>query len=155
VADQESLANPPGSSEDVHGRLGAAGRLVQAVDDALTAAGLPIRELTVAAAADGVVSLFGVTESEPAKRRAWVFAVLYSVTGLNDPRHDNGLLAGYESRDGTWAVSGGRGGADRSMGFGLGGRSSSSGGTFDPAAQRAFAKHWSAVRECVVVRERP
>jgi hypothetical protein len=55
---------------DVLRRLEEAGRLTQAVDGALAAARLPIRELTVAAAADGVVSLFGVTESEPAKRRA-------------------------------------------------------------------------------------
>jgi osmotically-inducible protein OsmY len=43
---------------------------MQAVENALAAAELPIRELTVAAGAEGVVSVFGVTESGPAKRRA-------------------------------------------------------------------------------------
>ena len=38
---------------------------MQAVDDALAAAELPIRELTVAAGAEGVVSVFGVTEADP------------------------------------------------------------------------------------------
>jgi BON domain-containing protein len=70
MAEEESPADPLALGEDVLRQLGAAERLMRAVDDALAAAGLPIRELTVAAAADGVVSLFGVTESEPARRRA-------------------------------------------------------------------------------------
>jgi hypothetical protein len=89
------------------------------------------------------------------QRQAWVFAILYSITGWNDPRHDRGVLAGYESRGGVWSVSGGMNGKAHVMGLGLGGRTSVSGGKFDGAAQKAFAKEWKAVREYLVVREKP
>jgi hypothetical protein len=89
------------------------------------------------------------------QRRAWVFAVLFSITGWNDPRHEHGVLAAYESRSGGWVVSGGRDAKTDAMGLGLGGRSSMSGGKFKAAAQEAFAKEWKAVREFIVVREKP
>lgn len=91
-----------------------------------------------------VPALLDALDEETAtnQRRAWVFAVLYSITGWNDPRHDSGVLAAYESRDGSWIVAGGRGGKEQSLGIGFGGSASMSGGKFDGAAQKAFAKHW-------------
>ena len=88
------------------------------------------------------------------QRRAWVFAVLFSITGWNDPRDESGVLAAYESRGGGWAVTGGRNGKVYAMGLG-GGGSSMSGGKFDAKTQREFAKKWQAVREYIVVRKKP
>lgn len=89
------------------------------------------------------------------QRRAWGFAVLYSITGWNDPRDINGALAAYESRGSGWVVSGGRNGKAFVMGLGLGGQSSSSGGKLDGAAQKALTREWKAARECIVVRDKP
>jgi hypothetical protein len=89
------------------------------------------------------------------QQRAWVFATLFGITGLNDPRYDSGLLAGYESREGDWVVSGGRNGKNIAMGIGLGGSTSMIGGKFDAAEQKKFAVKWKAIRASIVVREKP
>jgi hypothetical protein len=104
-----------------------------------------------------VPALFDALDDDKAtdQRRAWAFAVLFSITGWNDPRHEDGVLAAYESREGGWVVSGGRNEKGAVLGLGLGGRSSVSGGKLDGAAQKAFAKQWHAVREYIVVREKP
>lgn len=94
-------------------------------------------------------------DKAPPQRRAWAFAVLYSITGWNDPRDADGTLTAHESRGGGWAVSGGRNGKNFAMGLGLGGQSSMSGGRFDGKAQKALAREWKAVREYIVVRENP
>jgi osmotically-inducible protein OsmY len=70
VAKKKPAANPAGLTEEELRQVEAADRLLRAVADALKAAELPIRELTIATDADGGVSIFGVTRSEPAKRRA-------------------------------------------------------------------------------------
>jgi hypothetical protein len=84
-----------------------------------------------------------------------VFAVLHSITGWNDPRHENGVLAEYESRGRGWVVSGGLNGKGYAMGLGSGGISSMRGGKFDGAAQKAFATEWKVFRDYIVVREKP
>lgn len=89
------------------------------------------------------------------QRRAWVFAVLFGITNWNDPRDVHGLFAGYDSRGGGWFVGGGKNGDVTAMGFGDGSRESMGGGSFDAAAQQAFAKKWRADRDFVVVREKP
>lgn len=89
------------------------------------------------------------------ERRAWIFAMLFSITGCNDPRDRDGVLAGFESREGTWVVTGSRGDTGGIAGLGLGGSQSMSGGKFKAEAQTAFAKEWKAFRDCIVVREKP
>ncbi len=104
-----------------------------------------------------VPALLDALEDDKAapQRCAWTFAVLYSITGWNDPRDEDGVLAEYESRGGGWAVLGGRSGKGYAMGLGLGGTSSMRGGKFDGAAQKALSGEWKAFREYIVVREKP
>ncbi|HJZ53934.1 MAG TPA: BON domain-containing protein [Gemmataceae bacterium] len=67
---KQSPGPDAGLTEEEIRQIEAADRFMRAVEDALKAAKLPIRELTVAAGAEGGVSIFGVTRSEQAKRRA-------------------------------------------------------------------------------------
>ena len=70
MAEQNSLGGLPSLSADALRKLDAANRLMKAVEGALITAELPIQKLTVAANAEGMVSLFGVTASEATVRRA-------------------------------------------------------------------------------------
>jgi hypothetical protein len=87
-------------------------------------------------------------------RRAWTLALLYSITGWNSPRHENGVLASYEYLEGGWQIMGGRNGRMSGGGMGFTSGGSSRGGKIDEAKQRAFAKRWVAFRDYFVVRER-
>jgi osmotically-inducible protein OsmY len=69
VAKKKS-AMPTGLTAEELRQIAASNQLLRAVRDALKAAKLPIRQLTVAADADGDIAIFGVTKSERAKRRA-------------------------------------------------------------------------------------
>ena len=44
-------------------------------------------------------------ETMSAEKRAWILSLLYSVTGLNDPRQGS-ALASYECAEGPWQVWG-------------------------------------------------
>lgn len=75
------------------GQIEAAERFMRAVELVVKAAKLPIRELTVAAGAEGIVALSGVTRFEAAKRRAddiaravpGIVEVLNTITVLGGP----------------------------------------------------------------------
>ncbi len=69
--------------------------------------------------------------------RAWLFAMLYSLTGLNDPRVHKGVLSGYEF---VMAPTG-----SPTTGGIIGGRGSSSGGVITEEAQDALAQRWFAI----------
>lgn len=90
------------------------------------------------------------------QRRAWVFAMLFSITSWNDPYPVSGVLGECKLRGRGWAVSGGRNGKVYAMGLG-----SSSGvmvlrsDQLDEAAQKEFATKWKTARDYIVVREKP
>ncbi|MGL6072850.1 MAG: hypothetical protein ACRC8S_01685 [Fimbriiglobus sp.] len=86
-------------------------------------------------------------------RRAWLFAMLHSITGWNNPLYKS-VLAGYRYQSRGWSVVGGRGGNIYPMGLGSGHSESSTGGKIDKAAQEKFAREWLAFRDYFVVRER-
>ncbi|MHC4405547.1 MAG: hypothetical protein ACYTG0_38365 [Planctomycetota bacterium] len=95
-------------------------------------------------------------------KRAWILALLYSITGVNDPRSDYmvawtdapaGVLLSYEYKSARgWSVvhseeSGEP--ASFSMGFGGGGRADSS---VNLENQLRFAKRWTKCRNYLQVR---
>ena len=67
------------------------------------------------------------------RKRAWLFAILYSLTGENDPRQ-NSRLGSYEYKEGAWQIWGGRSGEAPSGGMSLGGGGSYSGKEIEPEA---------------------
>jgi tetratricopeptide (TPR) repeat protein len=87
-------------------------------------------------------------------RRSWTLALLYSITGWNCPRGENGVLASYEYLEGRWQIMGGRNGRMSGGGTGFTSGGSSHGGKIDEAKQRSFAKRWQDFRDYIVVRER-
>lgn len=83
-------------------------------------------------------------------RRAWVLALLASLTNHNNPRDEAGVLGPYEFRDSGWSVWGGTPGA---MSGGLGVATGSfDNRPIDPARQRTFAKRWAVWKERQYVR---
>ncbi|MBM4070698.1 MAG: tetratricopeptide repeat protein [Planctomycetes bacterium] len=85
-------------------------------------------------------------------RRGWILALLFSITGYNDPRLE-GVLGSYDVRQAWWQVWGGRDGRRDSGGFG-GSADGSRNGVIDPAVQRDFARSWQRFRDFLIVRER-
>jgi hypothetical protein len=82
-----------------------------------------------------------VAEETPATRRAWILAILFSLTGRNDPSAEPGVIGPYQSRSADWVV---RGGYDEGAGvMGLGsGSTKAAEGTIDPKKQLEFAARW-------------
>lgn len=79
------------------------------------------------------------------RQRAEILSLLFSITGQNDPRELSGesqanILGNHQDRTGPWAIAA----QGRWIGFGLGGGGESNGETLDVAAQKEFAKRWSA-----------
>jgi len=66
---EELLATHRGSSKEFTG-LKQAAAIMKAVESAVVNAQLDIDELTVAAAADGTITMFGLVQSEETIRRA-------------------------------------------------------------------------------------
>lgn len=87
-------------------------------------------------------------------RRAWVLALLFSITGYNDPRFATGVVGSYSDRGGSWQIWGGLDGKMTSGGFGYSGSGFCWGGEIDVAKQQEFAKKWQAFKDYIVVRER-
>jgi hypothetical protein len=79
------------------------------------------------------------------KRRAMILGLLFSLTGQNDPRDEDGVVGASRSEEGPWAVWGERGG-----GMMLGG-SAHRGGYIDVGEQLAFAKRWQPWKDYVRV----
>ncbi len=76
----------------------------------------------------------------PDKQRAWILALLFSITGANDPRDDtSGVLGDHVSHQRPWTVSFGRPGQTSSGGFGWS-EPISTEETIDPRKQKAFAQ---------------
>lgn len=86
-----------------------------------------------------------------ADKRAWLFSLLYSVTGMHDPRNGS-AMAGYEYVTGSWQVWGGRPGEGQSGGIGFGGEGSSSGGEISLKAQKKLTKQWADWLQTVEVK---
>ena len=80
-------------------------------------------------------------------RRAWVLALLYSISGLRDPRRERGILGDYTFR---MAPIG-----SPATGEGLTSGSIRSQGEIDVGRQEAFAATWLPLRELLEVREVP
>ncbi len=113
---------------------------------------LALRWKAVPALLDGLAD-----EKLTPKKRAWVLALLFSITGRNDPRGAEGVLGSYSDREAGWQVWGGVGGKAEAGGFGgsedghvwdLFGRG------IDAKKQRIFAERWRAFKDFIVVRER-
>jgi hypothetical protein len=80
------------------------------------------------------------------EKRAWQLAILYSITGQNDPRGPlgiSGILGDYESREGPWQVFGSKEGEFPQGGFGYSETGSFRGGKIDTKAQFEFASIWT------------
>jgi hypothetical protein len=92
----------------------------------------------------------GKDKLEPTKR-AWLLALLFSITGRNDPRSSE-ILGSYQDRPTGWHLSGGRDGQTDSSSSGWR-EGSSHEGRIDSAQQRTFATTWERFREFMLVRE--
>jgi hypothetical protein len=79
-------------------------------------------------------------------QRAWSLAILTSLTGYNDPRHEAGVLSDYDVRTSDWSIWGGAPGV-QSGGLGLSSTTVSSGGAIDVDKQKEFAKRWAVWNE--------
>jgi hypothetical protein len=82
-------------------------------------------------------------------RRAVILSLLFSLTGQNDPRETPGVLGGYETTDGAWAISN-----DGATSFGWGGGGVFDRGDIDVAVQRDFAERWAPWKRHVRVGQR-
>jgi hypothetical protein len=99
----------------------------------------------------------------PDRKRAWIMALLFSLTRLHDPRGldllggrsgESAVLGEYEYLEGGWSVSGGRNGKTEAGGFGFGGSGKVTGKT-DRARQLALARRWLAIRKHLDIRMLP
>jgi tetratricopeptide (TPR) repeat protein len=86
--------------------------------------------------------------------RAWMLALLFSITSWHDPRQEEGVLADYSSKEAGWALRSGSNGQLSGFSAGWGGGGTVTGGKIDEAAQRAFAKRWRAFRGHLVARDK-
>ena len=85
---------------------------------------------------------------------AWILALLFTITGQNDPRDAHGVLASYEYVEGGWDELGGMKNEDPSGGFGCGSKGSSMGGAIDADTQRRFAEKWTTLRKCFTIKNK-
>jgi tetratricopeptide (TPR) repeat protein len=92
-------------------------------------------------------------EDLPAKQRAWILALLFSITGANDPRDDPSVVLGdYESHERPRVISGGRPGQPPSGGSSWS-EPWSVKGTIDPNKQKAFARCWNGWKNYLVIKQ--
>jgi tetratricopeptide (TPR) repeat protein len=87
-------------------------------------------------------------------RRAWVLALLFSITRFNDPRQEDGVLGKYSYAETGWALWGGRDGRMDFSGSGWQENGEWDQGEIDKAAQGRFLKRWQAFKDYIVVRNR-
>ena len=86
------------------------------------------------------------------KKRAWLFGVLYSLTGENDPRIGS-VIGGYSYAESGWQVWGSLTGDQPSGGF-SGGATGFSSGTINSQAQDELVKKWDQWLQKVNIKER-
>ena len=84
------------------------------------------------------------------KKRAWLFGVLYSLTGENDPRIGS-IIGGHSYAESGWQVWGSLTGDQPSGGFS--GATGSSSGTINSQAQEELVKKWDQWLQKVNVQE--
>ncbi|MCE9562736.1 MAG: hypothetical protein K8U57_11880 [Planctomycetes bacterium] len=103
-----------------------------------------------------VPELLGELENAKLKphQRAWVLALLFSITSWHDPRDESEVIGRYESRSRGWVVSGGRNGKTYVMGAGSGGKLVTHTDAIDEKKQKVFAEKWRAFRDYIVVRDK-
>jgi tetratricopeptide (TPR) repeat protein len=82
-------------------------------------------------------------------RRAWILALLYSITTWNDPRQD-GVLGNHRGWDAGWSIVSGGNGKMSAFSAGWSGPYDSM-GTIDETKQRTFAQRWREFRNYIVV----
>ena len=88
-----------------------------------------------------------------AKKRAWLFGVLFSLTGENDPRIGS-VLGSYKYAENGWQIWGGRTGDQPSGGFSSGTSGSVySFGAIESQAQEELVKKWDQWLQKVNVQE--
>ena len=85
------------------------------------------------------------------KKRAWLFGVLFSLTGENDPRIGS-IIGGHSYAESGWQVWGSLTGDQPSGGF-SGGATGSSSGTINSQAQEELVKKWDQWLQKVNVQE--
>jgi hypothetical protein len=85
------------------------------------------------------------------KKRAWILAILFSVTGENDPR-DSGVLGEYDIRETGWQVWGSKSGEGASGGLAPPSEVSWSGAKIDREAQDRLVGVWEQWLKKVQVR---
>lgn len=81
-----------------------------------------------------------------AEQRAWVFAILFSLTGDNDPQCCEGAVGSHMRQESGWQLRFGRPGENPSFGMGWSEDFSSNGGRIDPKAQSELIKKWQGWR---------
>jgi hypothetical protein len=96
-----------------------------------------------------VPAMIDATMDEKIKpvQRAWLLALLATITRINDPREEMGVLGNYNSRVSGWGIWGGTPG-EWSGGIGTGTASiSSTQDSIEPKRQLDFAKRWAVWRQ--------
>jgi hypothetical protein len=96
----------------------------------------------------GLVEAAGKEDLDP-RKRAWLLSLLFTVTGLHDPR-DLDALGPHQYRNRGWAVAAGFDEPEL-RGFGGFGEGSAIGGSIDLAGQRRLAERWRETLELVRV----
>ena len=72
-------------------------------------------------------------------QRAWVLSLLYTFTGENDPREQEGLLGRYVDMDASWHLNSGNGISTSGLPTQF---QSIKGSPIDEAKQKEFAERW-------------
>jgi hypothetical protein len=89
------------------------------------------------------------------EKRAWILALLYSLTGERDPREAS-AVGWYEALEGPWQVYGGKPGEGEAGGFGFASKmiGGPADGKINAKAQQELAKQWADWLETVKVNMR-
>ncbi|WP_254512333.1 hypothetical protein [Anatilimnocola floriformis] len=75
-------------------------------------------------------------------KRAWLLSLLFSLTGENDPRKENGIVASYSYSEGPWMTASGSDGGFSSFGLGVSSTGTMIGGKIEPDKQLEFVVKW-------------
>jgi hypothetical protein len=88
------------------------------------------------------------------RKRGWIFALLFSATGENDPRNAD-VVAGYDEQEAGWQLWGGRPGEGPSGGLGSSSEGHVFGGGIDRRSQDKLIQAWGDwFKTSVVVKQR-
>ena len=89
------------------------------------------------------------------EKRAWLLAILYSLTGENDPRQERDVLGAHSFVGGPWATWTGKNGDPLAASFGIYSSGSVSAGEPKQEKQLEFAAKWNEwlATNCNVIKE--